>query len=63
MRFRCPPVELPYWARTFFGFGPQAHVRAPAELRDMVCEQIRSTAVLYAVEAPFGDRTVSPLQE
>src|SRR5207247_9444782 len=33
LRFRCPPPELDWYARFFFGFGPDAEVLAPPELR------------------------------
>jgi predicted DNA-binding transcriptional regulator YafY len=32
--FRCPPSELPYYARVLAGFGDAVDVREPAELRD-----------------------------
>ncbi|HEY7032029.1 MAG TPA: WYL domain-containing protein [Thermomicrobiales bacterium] len=51
LRFRCPPSELDYWARTFFGFADHARVRAPAELREMILALIRATANRYG-EAP-----------
>ena len=63
MRFRCPPAELPYWARTFYGFGPAACVVSPPELRDLVRDLIRQTAELYAVAMPDSDTVVSPFQD
>jgi predicted DNA-binding transcriptional regulator YafY len=33
LTFRCPPTELDWFARYFAGFGPEAEVCAPPELR------------------------------
>jgi predicted DNA-binding transcriptional regulator YafY len=34
--FRCPPSELPYYARLLAGFGDTVEVHEPAELRDLL---------------------------
>jgi predicted DNA-binding transcriptional regulator YafY len=34
LSFRCPPSELDWYARYFAGFGAEAEVCAPQELRD-----------------------------
>jgi predicted DNA-binding transcriptional regulator YafY len=47
LRFRCPPDELPFCARTFFGIGPQAVVVGPPELRARVRELAMASAALY----------------
>lgn len=57
LRFRCPPAELPYYARAFLGFGPEMKILAPPELRRMVGDMARATAGLHADK---GDGTVSP---
>jgi predicted DNA-binding transcriptional regulator YafY len=42
--FRCPPGELDWYARYFASLGAHAHVSAPAELREQIC-QIGQTLV------------------
>jgi predicted DNA-binding transcriptional regulator YafY len=49
MRFRCPPSELDYWARTFFAFGHSAHVSAPFELVDAIRELIAAITTTYRI--------------
>jgi predicted DNA-binding transcriptional regulator YafY len=63
LRLRCPPSDLPYWARTFFGFGPHARVAAPAKLREMIAVMIRATAENYADILTDGDGLLSPIAE
>jgi predicted DNA-binding transcriptional regulator YafY len=62
-RFRCPPSELPYFARVVFGLGPEATALAPGELRALVRELALGT--LRRLEMPSdateGDRAVSPI--
>ena len=36
--FRCPPSELPYFARYFAGLGADGEVIAPEELRQMLAQ-------------------------
>ena len=47
-RFRCPPSELPYYARVLFGLGTDAQVLAPAEVRAMVRDWALATARRHA---------------
>jgi predicted DNA-binding transcriptional regulator YafY len=63
LRFRCPPGELAYWARTFFGFGPHARVVAPPDLRAMIRDLIRSVAAIYCGGPEDGDVPVSPFSQ
>ncbi|HYF63378.1 MAG TPA: WYL domain-containing protein [Herpetosiphonaceae bacterium] len=48
LAFRCPPGELAWYARYFASLGPDAHVTAPAELRqrlrDLGAELVRRYA-------------------
>ncbi|MGH2531049.1 MAG: helix-turn-helix transcriptional regulator [Thermomicrobiales bacterium] len=57
LRFRCPPSEWPYYARTFLGLGPDMEVVAPAELRHLVRDLATATATQHDDK---GDETVSP---
>jgi predicted DNA-binding transcriptional regulator YafY len=36
VRFRCPPSELAWYARYFAGFGAEANVESPPELRSLL---------------------------
>jgi predicted DNA-binding transcriptional regulator YafY len=60
LRFRCPPSELDFCARTFFSFGPHAHVTAPPELRGMIRALLESTAEIYRDATEHGDAPLSP---
>ncbi len=48
LRFRCPPGELPYFAREVHAMGPEAEVLAPPPLRALVHDLASMTANLYA---------------
>jgi predicted DNA-binding transcriptional regulator YafY len=52
LRFRCPPSELDYWARTLYGFGAQAQVMLPAELRVRIRDMLAATVAIYADADP-----------
>ena len=62
-RFRCPPAELPYYARVVFALGPEAAALAPAELRAMVRDLALATLrrLDSAADPAEGDRAVSPI--
>jgi len=64
LRFRCPPAELPYYAREIHALGPTAVVLAPADLRRQVRDLALATATLYdgddASPPTKGDTTPSP---
>jgi predicted DNA-binding transcriptional regulator YafY len=51
MRFRCPPSELDYWARTFFAFGPYARVTAPDDLVAKIRALIDAVVATYRPSA------------
>ncbi|MGH2560832.1 MAG: helix-turn-helix transcriptional regulator [Thermomicrobiales bacterium] len=57
LRFRCPPSEWPYYARTFLGFGPEMEIVVPVDLRRLVHDLASATATKHDGE---GDPTVSP---
>ena len=61
-RFRCPPAELPYYARVIASLGPDAEAVAPPLVRTMVRELALATARRHAVPdaAAEHDGTVSP---
>jgi hypothetical protein len=61
-RFRCPPAELPYYARVIASLGPEAEAVAPPLVRTMVRELALTTARRHAVpdSAAEGDGMVSP---
>ncbi len=68
LRFRCPPAELPYYARELHALGPTAVALAPPALRRLVHERAVATAARYRAgagceSAPLpanGDEMVSP---
>lgn len=62
-RFRCPPAELPYFARVVFALGPEAAALAPNELRAMVRQMALATLrrLESAASPDEGDRPVSPI--
>ena len=45
--FRCPPGELPWFARYFAGLGTDADVRAPDTLREQLARLGHTLAVQY----------------
>jgi predicted DNA-binding transcriptional regulator YafY len=61
-RFRCPPVELPYYGRILYALGPEAEVIGPAEVREMIRDWARATADRHAAAEPGGngDGPLSP---
>lgn len=63
IEFRCPPEELPWYARYFGGMGPDAQVEAPTELVDLIVERARAQLRQYQVseESENGDRLMSPM--
>jgi predicted DNA-binding transcriptional regulator YafY len=48
LAFRCPPAELPYFARFFAGLGADAHVSAPPELRERLLALGRALLAHYS---------------
>jgi len=52
MRFRCPPGEMDWMARYFFGFGEEAEVLEPAGLREAIRDLARGVARRYGAESP-----------
>lgn len=51
IRFRCPPSELPYYARELLALGPLAEALAPPSLRDLVRDLAAATVANYADDA------------
>ncbi|MDQ4099514.1 MAG: YafY family transcriptional regulator [Chloroflexota bacterium] len=65
LSFRCPPHELPYYAREIARFGTGATILAPDSLRELVIADARTlldhhAGALSAERVPIGDRTMSP---
>ncbi len=56
LRLRCPPSELPYYARAVHAAGPDAEAMAPPELRALAARLALAAAARYAAprrgEAP-----------
>jgi len=48
IRFRCPPGELPYYAREVLALGPTAEATAPPELRALLRDLVAATAARHA---------------
>ena len=47
LRFRCPPAELGYYARTFAALGREAEVITPPELREQIRARARDPLAHY----------------
>ena len=47
LRFRCPPAELPYYAREIHALGPDADALSPPELRALVRDLAAATMARY----------------
>jgi predicted DNA-binding transcriptional regulator YafY len=47
LALRCPPGELPWFARFFAGLGPEVTVEAPKELRERLAELGRELVQRY----------------
>ncbi|CAA9566033.1 MAG: hypothetical protein AVDCRST_MAG70-2044 [uncultured Thermomicrobiales bacterium] len=56
LRFRCPPDELPYYAREILAMGTDALVLAPDDLRDLVVARAEATLRLYAVSTGEAEK-------
>ena len=56
VRFRCPPSELAWYARYFAGFGAEANVESPPELRSL----LRQLGEVLHQQYQNGDMLVSP---
>ena len=61
-RFRCPPDELPYYARILIALGTDAETVAPASLRAMIRDLAAATACRHGLEVDptEGDVPLSP---
>lgn len=62
VRLRCPPSELPYYARAVHAAGPDAEAVAPPELRALARELGRATAARYPGNDEAPDPAGSPLE-
>ncbi|MDP8909565.1 MAG: YafY family transcriptional regulator [Chloroflexota bacterium] len=65
LTFRCPPHELPYYAREIARLGTGATILAPDSLRGLIIADARAlldhhAGTLSAERVHIGDRTVSP---
>ncbi len=65
LTFRCPPHELPYYAREIARFGTGATILAPDSLRALIIVDARALLDHHAdtrsaERVYIGDRTVSP---
>lgn len=47
LRYRCPPAELPFYARLVYALGPEAEALAPPGFRAMVRELAEAAAGRY----------------
>jgi predicted DNA-binding transcriptional regulator YafY len=47
LAFQCPPSELNWFARYFAGFGPEAEVCTPPELRQRLWQLGQKLAAQY----------------
>lgn len=56
LRFRCPPSELAWYARYFAGFGAEATIEAPPELRTLLWQ----LGEILLRQYKNGDTPVSP---
>lgn len=55
LRFRCPPSELPFYAREIHALGPTGEALGPPALRALLRDLAAATAALYAKDAePSG---------
>lgn len=52
IRYRCPPAELPYYARALLALGSEAEAVTPPLLRHLVRELAAATSAVYAEVAP-----------